>query len=594
VFGPDGMIVGEVPAAELAERFGTPLLVFDRDEIVRRMRAVRSAFPRAAYAVKAFTSQAMIRLALEEGLDLLCATGGELEACLRAGAPGERLLFHGNAKTHDELFLAVGACVGLVIADGPGDLTRLDAMGRDAGRVQPVLLRVIPEVKVTTHEAIATGHASSKFGTPRPEALEAAALARSLPAVRLEGFHAHAGSQVLEVEPYVRVLDALIDLAMEAGVRPSVLDVGGGFGVTYRDEPALDVGGVAAALVGRLRERRMAATDLLVEPGRFLVANAGVTLYRVVDTKHRGGRRLVAVDGGMADNMRPMLYDAVHEVRVAAAKGSISREGATSLATVVGRHCESGDTLAEHVVLPPVEAGDLLAMAATGAYAYPLASNYNRAPRPPVVVVGDGRTVEWLRREDAADLERLETGAGLADAAVGRSRTSPDGVEVRPARAGDARGYLELWRAVVAEGRWVRSEEATQPLRVYRRRFRTSWSSEGADLVAARGGRLVGHLAIQRERHPVTRHVATLGLAVAADERGLGIGAGLLAGALDWARSVGVEKVVLSVYPHNAAAIGLYRRFGFVEEGRLSRQSRKSYGYEDEILMACWIGEEPS
>src|SRR5438093_2142368 len=220
-------------------------------------------------------SQELIRVALEEGLELLCASGGEVDACLQAGAPGGRLLLHGNAKTDDELRSAVSARVGLVIADGIDELERLDAMARHAGVVQPVLLRVVPEVEVHTHEAIATGHAESKFGTPLAEAPEAARRAASLAGVRLDGFHAHAGSQILDEAPYLRVLDRLLGVAEDAGAPVRVLDVGGGFGIRYTDESPLEVAAVAEALADRL-DTVPDRPALVVEPGRALIGNAGV------------------------------------------------------------------------------------------------------------------------------------------------------------------------------------------------------------------------------------------------------------------------------------------------------------------------------
>ncbi len=256
----------------------------------------------------------------------------------------------------------------------------------------------------------------------------------------------------------------------------------------------------------------------------------------------------------------------------------------------MGRHCESGDTLAEDVHLPAdAGPGDLLAFAATGAYTYSLASSYNRVGRPAVVGVRDGLARLWLRREDAADLDRLEGPAPRAAVVA----EAPEGITIRPAAPRDADSYIAFWTAVVAEGRYVRTERVSHSKRVYRSRFRRPWTDHEAQIVAVDGqGTVVGHIYIQRERHPVTHHVATLGIAVAADHRGRGVGSALLADAIVWARGVGVEKLVLSVYPHNTGAIALYRKFGFVQEGRLSRQSRKSYGDEDEILMAAWIAGE--
>lgn len=593
-FGPRGLEVGGVLATSIADRYGTPTIVFDEEEIRARCRAAGASFPRVLFAVKAFTSHAMIRLALDEGLDLLCASGGEVGACLRAGAAGGRIVLHGSNKSDAELELAAASGLSLVIADGGEELGRIDRVARGRGVVQPVLLRVVPEVEVQTHEAIATGHEASKFGTPIADVVTVAGIAQGLPGVRFQGLHAHVGSQVLETAPYRQTLDVLVELAArlrdEASIEVSVLDIGGGFGVTYTDERSLSLTELAATIEAdvrvRCRREGLGVPTLVVEPGRSLVANAGVTLYRVGTIKETGGRTLVAVDGGMSDNVRPMLYDARYTVAFANAP----RESKPSRpVAVVGRHCESGDLLADDVALPAdLVAGDLLAFAATGAYTYPLASNYNRVGRPAVVAAIDRDTVLWLRREDDADLERLE----IASAREPSHRPAIDGVTIRPARARDARSFLKFWTQIVEEGRYVRSERVSHPLRVYRARFRHAWTDHEAQIVAVAGDRIVGHIYIQREQHPVTRHVATLGIAVAAEVRGKGVGSALLADAIGWARSVGVEKIVLSVYPHNTAAIALYRKFGFVDEGRLARHSRKTYGYEDEILMAAWIGEE--
>jgi diaminopimelate decarboxylase len=593
--------IAGVSASSLAASFGTPLLVFDTDEIRARARAAVSLFPRVMYAVKAFTSHAMIRLMLEEGLDLLAASGGELEACLRAGAPADRIVMHGSNKSDDELDLAVRAGVSSVVADGSAELARLNAVAAEQGRTQPVMLRVVPGVEVRTHEALATGGATSKFGTPVSEVVEALRAASQLPALRVEGLHVHVGSQVLEAEPYRRAMGVLLGLCVrlrdEAGIVVRTLDLGGGFGVTHCDERALSLHEVAASLISELNAgcawHGLGVPMLTVEPGRSLVANAGVTLSQVGASKEAAGRRLVAVDGGMSDNLRPMLYGARHEVAVAGLAPDPQQrtpdQGSDEPVTIVGKHCESGDVLAHDVRLGRrVGAGDLLAFAATGAYTYSLASNYNRVGRPGVVAVAAGAPTVWLRREDQADLDRLET----ATAQPRREIELPPGVVIRPATARDARAFLEFWTAVVREGRYVRTEEVSHPLRVYRARFRHPWTENEAQIVASAAGRVVGHVLIQRERHPVTRHVATLGIAVAADHRSRGVGSALLKEAFGWARGVGVEKIVLSVYPTNTGAVALYRKFGFVDEGRLARHSRKSYGYEDEILMAVWLGEE--
>jgi diaminopimelate decarboxylase len=585
-------------AEDLAAAHGTPLLVVDEQDLRARCRRMRDAFPRVLYAVKAFSAHAVLRVALDEGLGLLAATGGEVEGCLRAGAPPSRIVFHGNAKTDAELDLAVTARVDMVIADGLDELRRIDAVARRSARVQRVMLRVMPEVEVETHEAIATGHDASKFGTSLASAPEVLREAVGLAGIAVVGVHAHIGSQVLAAQPYLRTVDALVGLAAgvrdDTGTELDTVDVGGGFGVRYLDEEPPSPEALAGMLDERLRvesaRHELAVPALVVEPGRWLVATAGLTLYRVVAAKTvAGGRRLLAVDGGMSDNVRPALYDAVYSVVLASPERETRSHGDDTF-TVVGRHCESGDTLAEDVCLPQETGpGDLLAFAATGAYTYSLASTYNRVGRPAVVAVREGRVTPWLRREDAADLDRLEVAATRSRS----TSTHVEGIAVRPARPADAASYLAFWTAIVEEGRHVRTEHVTNGVRSYRRRFRRPWTDREAQIVAVDGqDRVVGHLYIQREAHPVTRHVATLGIAVAADVRGRGIGTALMAEAVRWARSVGVEKVVLSVYPGNAAAIALYRRFGFIEEGRLARHSRKSYGDEDEILMAAWIGDD--
>jgi len=590
-FGPEGLEIAGLRADELAARFGTPLVVFDESEVRERCRSVRARFPRAAYAVKAFTAGAVIRVVLDEGLDLLCASGGEVEACLRAGAPASRTLLHGNAKSDEELALAAHG-IGLVIADGAPELARLDRAVREAGRVMPVLLRVVPDVEVETHEAIATGHGGSKFGTPVRDVTEVVGELLGLSGLRFVGLHAHVGSQVLDASAYEAVLDALVEVAGrlhdELGAVVELLDVGGGWGVTYTDESAIGPEQVAAVVGGLARTcaaRGITVPELMVEPGRWLVANAGCTLYRVGAVKGvADGRKLVAVDGGMSDNLRPMLYGARHAVRTAGA----AVPGPGQVVDVVGRHCESGDVLAEDVQLPAdIGEGDLVAFAATGAYTYPLASNYNRFGRPAVIGVREGVANLWLRREDAADMDRLEVGGRRADPDDG---APPEGVTVRPARPGDARAFVAFWREIVAEGVFVRSEEVRHSLPEYRSRFRRSRTSWDMHEVAFAERELIGYVGAVRERHPVTSHVASLGIAVAAPHRGRGVGAALMAAAFRWAAEVGVEKVVLSVYPHNAGAIALYRSFGFAQEGRLAGHSRKSYGYEDEILMAAWIG----
>ena len=608
LFGAGGLAIAGVTAEELARRYGTPLLVVDEEHLRARARTFAELFPHPLYAVKAFTSRAAIRIVTEEGLDVLASTGGELEACLRAGVPGARIVLHGNNKSDDELRAAVSSGVRLVNVDNAAELERLEAIAGERAAVQPIMLRVIPEVGAGAHEKIVTGAAGSKFGIPIERMSAAIRRAVELPHVRPVGIHAHVGSQVLRAEPYLDAVDVILDLLVrlreETGFEAELVDVGGGFGVAYTDEVPFALEGLAPALLAHIRDgaarRGLPIPHVLVEPGRAVVGTAMVTLYRVGTVKPSpDGRSIVAVDGGMSDNIRPMLYGARYTV----ASAGPPRPPAPAVVDVVGRHCESGDVLAREVKLPhEPRPGDLLAFAATGAYTYSMASTYNRVGRPAVVGVRDGASRPWLRREDAGDLDRLEVEESevvsvAPDAAAGvrPDVEVPAGIVLRPARPRDASSFVEAYGAVAAERRFIQTERVTRSLGFYRRRFRRSWDEHAAHLVAVDGDRVVGSLSIERrDAHPATTHVATFGMFVSAPYRGRRIGVALMREALAWARRFGIERIELTVYPHNDAAIALYRRFGFVEEGRLVRHAKKSYGYEDEILMAVWLGPEPA
>lgn len=419
-FDASGLTVAGVAAEDLAALHGTPLLVVDEEDLRRRCRAFARAFPRTLYAVKSLTCRAAIRIALEEGLGLLVASGGELGACLRSGADPTLIAFHGNNKSDRELEAAVEARIGLLVVDNPDELRRLSEIAVGQGVVQDVLIRVIPGVAAGTHTFVETGELDSKFGTPLAggAALSAVEAALSSPGIRFRGLHAHIGSQILGCEPHLAALGVLIDVAAEIrgrlGAPVEVLDIGGGFGATYTEEAPPEPAAAAATLTERLHEgasrHGLPVPELIVEPGRALVANPALTLYRVGWVKHIPGvRTYVPVDGGMSDNIRPILYGARYTVAMA----SPPRGAPTRPATVVGKHCESGDVLARDVDLPEdIRRGDLLAFAATGAYGYSMASNYNRVPRPAVVGVRAGESRVWLRRETEEELDRLEAEAG--------------------------------------------------------------------------------------------------------------------------------------------------------------------------------------
>ncbi|HJW74541.1 MAG TPA: diaminopimelate decarboxylase, partial [Thermoleophilia bacterium] len=318
-WGDDGLEIGGVPASSLAEQYGTPLLVLDQQHLHRRCREVREAFPESLYAVKALTSRRLLRLVSCEGLRFLVASGGELEACLRAGIPASQVALHGNHKTDEELERAIGADLMLLICDNLEEIERADAIAQRLGTRQDVLIRIVPEVGAGAHAHVVTGTADSKFGMRPADAEVAVQRVLRSRGLRYRGLHAHIGSQVLSADPYIaaiaRVAALVARIERHLGAPSDLLDMGGGFGITYVDESPLDLGLLAHAMLERLAEscRGITRPALVVEPGRAIVGNAGVTLYRVGAVKHGAhGTRIVVVDGGMSDNPRQMLYGAQH------------------------------------------------------------------------------------------------------------------------------------------------------------------------------------------------------------------------------------------------------------------------------------------
>ncbi|MFN2526392.1 MAG: diaminopimelate decarboxylase [Actinomycetota bacterium] len=401
-------------AVELAETFGTPLIVLDRASIETRAKAFASVLEaeRVFYAAKAFCCVAMCELLESLGLSLDVCTRGELETALAAGFPPERILFHGNNKSVAELERATDVGLGRVVVDSLDELTRLDEVGF-AGRL---LLRVTPGVEAHTHEFVQTGQEDSKFGFGIGDvAIEGLRRARELERPDLVGVHAHIGSQIFELAAYDLAIERLADFLLRArtelGFSAQELNLGGGFGIAHtRDELTPDPADSVGRLVGAV-EREFAARDLpvpavAVEPGRAIVGQAAVTLYRVGTVKRvPGANTYVAVDGGMGDNIRPPLYGAKYETLLA----NRARDEATARADVVGKFCESGDFLIKGAHLPSdVQAGDLLCIPATGAYTYSMASNYNRQPRPAAVMVADGKATEIVARETYEDVLRLD------------------------------------------------------------------------------------------------------------------------------------------------------------------------------------------
>jgi diaminopimelate decarboxylase len=396
--------VGGCDVVELAAEFGTPAYIYAEDDIRYRARSYLDAFRsrtrefEVLYASKAAPVTAVLRVLAEEGLSVDVASGGELHLALRAGFEPRRIHMHGNNKTAAELRLAAEVEVGYLILDSFDEIRRAAAL---FDRPQDVLIRVTPGIEPATHGYVKTGGVDSKFGFGLGDGLARAAIdaVRATDNLRLVGLHAHIGSQIFELEPYVRAIEALAELA-EPGIE--LLNVGGGLGIAYTDEdepPSIDdYVDVKVRGVARLFDP---VPRILVEPGRSLVGNAGITAYSVGTVKDIPGvRTYLAVDGGMADNLRPMIYGSRYEALIA----NRAAEPADVPVTVAGMHCESGDILVQEATIAPPSVGDVLVTPATGAYGYAMANNYNAVPRPPVVFCADGDARVVVRRETYEDL----------------------------------------------------------------------------------------------------------------------------------------------------------------------------------------------
>lgn len=425
--GSDGAVrLAGLRVDELVERYGSPLFVVDKADFSLRCREWAEAFGarNVHYASKAFLSGQVARWLDEAGLSLDVCSSGELAIALRGGFPPERITLHGNNKTVAELRRAVGAGVEAVVLDSFEEIERLDAVCADSGKEQEVLVRLTVGVEAHTHEAIATAHEDQKFGfsVASGGALEAVRRVLRRPRLRLAGFHSHIGSQILDLDGFrlaARRVAAFVDAAVrEFGQIPTlrVLDLGGGLGVSYQpgEEPPRQADLAEAVRKEVDQYAAAAALAIAVEPGRSVVASGTVTLYTVGTVKdvtlpEGKTRKYVSVDGGMSDNIRPALYGAKYDVRLASRTGSAQ----PALSRVVGKHCETGDILVRDCFLPEdVALGDVLAVASTGAYCYSLSSRYNALLRPAVAVVEDGRSWLMLRRETEADLLSLEVSDG--------------------------------------------------------------------------------------------------------------------------------------------------------------------------------------
>jgi diaminopimelate decarboxylase len=397
--------VGGCDTLELAREFGTPAYVVAEDDLRSRAHAFLDAARQAGhgdlhvvFASKAFPCSAVLSLFAHEGLWCDVASGGELHLALRAGFAPERVVLHGNAKSEAELRMALRHRVGLIVIDNFDEIERLARLlgdGAAADHEQPVLVRVTPDVSGDTHAKISTGQADSKFGFAMEQARDALDRVRQVGGLELRGLHAHIGSQLLAVEPFAAAAAQLATL----GPFP-VWDLGGGLGVRYTKRqlaPPTIEEYVTAIVQATHAHARSADQRLLIEPGRSLCANAGVTLY-TVESVRRNVSLWAAVDGGMSDNIRPMLYGAEIEAHV------VDRLSGDTPCVVVGKHCESGDVLVRNALLDEPRCGDVIVTPGTGAYGYAMASNYNGVPRPPVIFCREGDARVVLRRESFEDL----------------------------------------------------------------------------------------------------------------------------------------------------------------------------------------------
>ena len=404
----DGRLqIGGCDAIELAEEYGTPLFVYDEAHLRARCREAVEAFgDGVAFATKAFLCSAMAKLAYEEGMHLDVATGGEMHVALHAGVPADKLVLHGNNKSLSELRMAVDVGVARIVVDSFDELDRLDSLYAKTGVAPKVLLRLTPGIKAETHDFIATGHDDSKFGFTVSTGIAEQAIARASAAesVQLVGVHAHIGSQVFAVGSFAKAAKIIADAA--AGWDLPEMSVGGGLGVPYINDERAPTIGDWGRTVRDACEAAGVTADVSAEPGRSIVAAAAVTLYTVGTIKELPDiRTYVAVDGGMSDNPRPVLYGSGYETFLAR---DVEADRANRV-TVVGKHCESGDVLVRDGQLPDsLVVGDIIATPVTGAYGHSMGSNYNKVLRPAVVFVSDGEARLVVRRETFDDLTRLD------------------------------------------------------------------------------------------------------------------------------------------------------------------------------------------
>lgn len=406
----------------LAKKYGTPLMLLDENRIRENMRTYKRALARyfgekskPLYASKALSFTAMYQIASQEGIYTDIVSVGELYTAIKSGFDISGAFFHGNAKSDSDIEYAIKNGIGYFVVDTYDELYAIDKIARALGTRQKILFRVTPGIDPHTHSAISTGKVDSKFGTAieTGQALEITRKALELEGVDLRGFHCHIGSQIFEIEPYCNCADIMIAFVNEVAKKldyvAEFLNLGGGFGVRYvESDPVIDIEEsirqIAEHINSYCYENDLACPTILMEPGRSIVADAGMTIYSVLSVKEiTGYKNYIAIDGGMTDNPRYALYGSAYTVLGA----NKMDKKADYVATIAGRNCESGDLIQENVTLPRMSRGDYLAVLVTGAYNYSMASNYNRVPRPAVVLLGSSDRVV-IKRESIEDVSRLD------------------------------------------------------------------------------------------------------------------------------------------------------------------------------------------
>lgn len=408
---------------DLAEKYGTPLYLMDENKIRQHVRTYKNAMAECMptgsvpeFASKAFSIKQIYRIMAEEGIDIDVVSGGEIYTAVQAGFPMERCFYHGNNKTDADIRFAIESKVGYFVADCEEELIALNKIAGEMGVKQKALLRVSPGIDPHTHKKISTGSTESKFGIPMEtgQAKRAVEMLLGLENIKLCGFHCHIGSQIFESQPFATAAEIMLaflaDIKSSYGYTAEILNLGGGFGVRYvESDPVIDYGEkireVAESLKAECEKAGINMPIIHLEPGRSLVADAGLTLYTVGSVKEiEGYKNYVSIDGGMTDNPRYTLYESEYTIYLA----NNPEDKKNFVATVAGRCCESGDLIQEDVAMPRPKRGDILAVCTTGAYNYSMASNYNRVPRPPVVMLKNGCDYLAVKRESFEDICRLD------------------------------------------------------------------------------------------------------------------------------------------------------------------------------------------